>query len=234
MAKIAESFKEFRFNSPFAVVFNTEGLYWLLYDSSFRGAVTNSDLIYVDGIGLWILLRICGFSDCKRLHGPDLFHQLLHDTSGQRKLIIGGTDVAHIKLFRKYPQLRKSKLHYFDAGKFSENDISPVDSLIERFNPDEIYVCLGIRKQEKLGLKIREAYPDTAVVGVGASIDFESGNVLRSPLWAQKLGIEWLPRMLKEWRLFPRFYRSLKGLLIFSYFRIFNKRKISEYLGFLS
>ena len=43
--------------------------------------------------------------------------------------------------------------------------------------------------------------------GLGASIDFEAGNIKRAPKWMSNHGLEWLYRFLKEpKRLFKRYF----------------------------
>mgnify|MGYP003381095395 CR=1 FL=1 len=40
-----------------------------------------------------------------------------------------------------------------------------------------------------------------AAVGVGGSLDFITGRAVRAPRWMQRLGLEWLHRLIREpWR----------------------------------
>ena len=48
---------------------------------------------------------------------------------------------------------------------------------------------------------------NVVLVGVGATIDFEAGNVKRAPKWMQKLAMEWFYRFLMEpKRMFRRYF----------------------------
>ena len=39
-------------------------------------------------------------------------------------------------------------------------------------------------------------------LGLGASVDFEAGNMKRAPKWMIRLGLEWFYRLVKEpWRI---------------------------------
>ena len=43
-------------------------------------------------------------------------------------------------------------------------------------------------------------------LAIGASIDFEAGNINRAPVWMQKSGLEWFYRLCKEpKRMFKRY-----------------------------
>ena len=43
--------------------------------------------------------------------------------------------------------------------------------------------------------------------GVGGSFDVFSGNIKRAPKWMQKIGLEWLYRLIKEPK---RIFRQIK------------------------
>jgi N-acetylglucosaminyldiphosphoundecaprenol N-acetyl-beta-D-mannosaminyltransferase len=53
-------------------------------------------------------------------------------------------------------------------------------------------------KQEKWIQENRGELKVPLVCGVGAVFDFYSGEKARSPKWARDLGLEWLPRLLRE------------------------------------
>lgn len=216
MARLASTFNEFILRPNLSIVLNTEGLYFITHDKKFRDIVKNADLIYVDGIGLKIALQLSGYKKVQRLHGPDLFHNTLHKNHGKKQLIIGGSEKSHEMLCDKYENLSNNPLVEFYSEFVNEKDLTHMFEKIDSFKPDIIYVCLGIRKQEYIGHKIRERFNSCSIVGLGASIDFESGNVVRSSRVFQKLGLEWLPRLIREPRMIPRIFRSLLGLLKYS------------------
>jgi N-acetylglucosaminyldiphosphoundecaprenol N-acetyl-beta-D-mannosaminyltransferase len=44
-------------------------------------------------------------------------------------------------------------------------------------------------------------------IGLGGSFNFVSGRVRRAPLWVQKIGMEWIYRIIQEpRRLFMRYF----------------------------
>jgi exopolysaccharide biosynthesis WecB/TagA/CpsF family protein len=63
---------------------------------------------------------------------------------------------------------------------------------------DVVVVALGQPQQE---LWLNTHLQDTGChlgVGVGAFLDFVSGRVVRAPRWMNRLGIEWLFRLVQE------------------------------------
>ncbi len=71
-----------------------------------------------------------------------------------------------------------------------------------------VAVGLGAPKQEKWIVAHRHRLPDVHLwMAIGATIDFEAGNVRRAPLIMQRLGLEWLYRFTQEpRRLFRRYF----------------------------
>ena len=156
---------------------------------------------------------------CKVTEEPDFIHiEGKSFIGGQIKFpisTVGGTENAHEMLIQKYPRLNSSDERFLCSDYIDLNNMDPIFEMINNFSPAEIYVCLGIRKQELIGKLLRQRFPHISIVGLGASIDFESGNIKRTSLLMQKFGLEWFFRMLKEPRMIPRNLRGIYALMYF-------------------
>lgn len=86
-------------------------------------------------------------------------------------------------------------------------------SLLRRYSPDIVLVCLGSPKQELLIRRLRCISPRTLFIGLGGALDVFSGRVKRAPALMRRLRLEWLWRMLRE----PRRLSRLPKLLDFLY-----------------
>ena len=66
---------------------------------------------------------------------------------------------------------------------------------------------MGAPKQEKFICRYREQMPGVKVwMALGATIDFEAGNIRRAPKMFRRLALEWLFRMYCEpKRMFKRY-----------------------------
>lgn len=71
-----------------------------------------------------------------------------------------------------------------------------------------LLVGVGAPKQEKWIMKYRDRMPSVKLfMALGATIDFEAGTLKRAPRLWQKLGMEWLHRVIKQpRRLFRRYF----------------------------
>ena len=57
----------------------------------------------------------------------------------------------------------------------------------------------GAPKQEKWICKYKDRMPNVRIfLAIGATIDFEAGNVSRAPKWMSDTGLEWLYRLVME------------------------------------
>ena len=78
--------------------------------------------------------------------------------------------------------------------------------MINETKPDILAVGLGAPKQEKFLYKYKNELNVPISLAIGASIDFEAGNINRAPRWMQNCGLEWFYRLCKEpKRMFKRY-----------------------------
>ncbi|MDO4184909.1 MAG: WecB/TagA/CpsF family glycosyltransferase [Bacteroidales bacterium] len=103
---------------------------------------------------------------------------------------------------------------------FEKNEIecSEIIHIINESGANVVLVGVGAPKQEKWIFKYKEQMPNVKLwMALGATIDFEAGNVKRAPQWMQTLSIEWFYRFLMEpKRLFKRYF--IDDMTFFYYF----------------
>jgi N-acetylglucosaminyldiphosphoundecaprenol N-acetyl-beta-D-mannosaminyltransferase len=83
-----------------------------------------------------------------------------------------------------------------------ENNESECNEIINLINSSEANVLaigVGTPKQEKWIYKYRSRLKNIKIVlAVGATVDFEAGNIPRAPKWISDIGLEWLYRLVRE------------------------------------
>ena len=80
---------------------------------------------------------------------------------------------------------------------------------IRAARPDLLLVALGQPKGEIWLAENCRSLGVPVCVQVGATFDFVAGRVRRAPKWMQKIGLEWLHRILSEpRRLLPRYVHN--------------------------
>lgn len=197
------------------VVFNTESMFLYLTDPEYRKVVSHAASLTCDGIGV-AFAYACRGQRLRRYHGPDLFEDALFDRS-RLHVVIGGSDEAQRclreKVARRDPRIEIN----FYGGKLKQPQLQNIAaSLLKKGNkPMNVYLCLGINKQERAARDFFEAGVRGKIMGVGAAVDFHSGTKKRAaPIW-RRLGLEWLPRLVREPRMIPRVGRSFVGAAFF-------------------
>ena len=71
--------------------------------------------------------------------------------------------------------------------------------LVQASGATTLVVGVGAPKQERFIMAWRQAMPGVKVfMGLGATIDFEAGNVERAPPWMSSAGLEWAYRLMRE------------------------------------
>ena len=103
----------------------------------------------------------------------------------------------------------------FDA-KPAENEA--IVEMVNASGATVVPVCVGCPKQEKWIYAHKEQMPGVKIwMALGATIDFEAGNVKRAPMIWQKLYLEWFYRFCTEpRRLFKRYF--IDDMRFFWYF----------------
>ena len=77
-------------------------------------------------------------------------------------------------------------------------ELKKIESQIQDVHPDILIVGLGCPKQEKYMYHHCKELGVPISFGLGASIDFEAGNIKRAPKWMSEHGLEWLYRITQD------------------------------------
>jgi N-acetylglucosaminyldiphosphoundecaprenol N-acetyl-beta-D-mannosaminyltransferase len=91
----------------------------------------------------------------------------------------------------------------FDACPDSLQQV--IDSVVLA-QPNLVLIGMGFPKQELMIRRLREVLPNAWYVGCGAGIPMAAGASRRAPESMQKLGLEWLHRLVQEPRRLARRY----------------------------
>lgn len=95
-------------------------------------------------------------------------------------------------------------------------------SRLGEVKPDLVLVAFGAPKQEYFMSELSDAYAPAVALGIGATLDFLAGTIVRSPKWWSDHGLEWLFRLaiepkrlwrrylLRDSRIFAIFVRDLR------------------------
>jgi len=173
-------------------------------DPAFRRILNACDLNVADGVGLLLAARCLGRPLPGRVTGSDGIYRLTAHCAqqGYRPFFLGAApgvaDAAAVRLATANPGLQVAGAHAGSPRVQDEDDIIP---RVRAAAPDLLFVAYGVPAEEKWIARNRERLGVPAMIGVGGAFDFVAGVAQRAPAWMQRLGLEWLHRLVREpWR----------------------------------
>ena len=192
---------------------NLDHLRRCAFDMHFAALVAEAEIVVPDGMPLVWASRLQRTPLPQRVAGSNLIWSVSAAAAarGRTVYLLGGSpgtaESAARVLRERYPELRIVGTCCPKLG--FENNPEEMTSLVQAMtaaSPDIVFVALGAPKQEKLIARLRPLMPRAWWLGVGISFSFVSGDVRRAPLWMQRMGLEWMHRLIQEpRRLFKRY-----------------------------
>ena len=194
------------------------------YDDPDYGAVMEAaDLVTPDGMPLVWGLRLLGAGAATRVYGPDLTPTVCQLAAEQSVPVgfYGGTEDVLDELTNRLAQrLPSLKIAYQASPPFRPLTPTEKRRTVEDLNRSGariLFVGLGAPKQERW-MAEHKGQVQAVMLGVGAAFDFLAGRKAQAPGLVQRLGLEWLYRLVHEpRRLWRRYlYRNPRFVALFA------------------
>lgn len=200
----------------YVVTPNVDHLITLEKDEMFQKIYKDAALILTDGKPLIWISRFLKTPIKEKISGSDLFPLLagMAAAKGYTMFFLGAAEGVAAKaaenLCRKNPDLQVVGTYSPSYGfENNQKELDHIINTIHEVKPDILVVGLGTPKQEKFIYQYRDVLEVPISLGLGASLDFEAGNLKRSPRWMSEHGLEWLYRMCREpRRLAKRYFKD--------------------------
>ena len=139
-----------------------------------------------------------------KIAGADIHQYLLEQAHlKKQKVFYLGASVSTLQLIenrikKEFPNIEVASYSPPFKLEFSEQENKDMLSVINDFQPDILFVGMTAPKQEKWVYANKDEIQAHVIASIGAVFDFYAGTVKRSgQLWIN-LGLEWLPRLLRE------------------------------------
>ena len=178
-------------------------------NAELREAIQSSAVINADGQGIVWAARLLGRPLPERVAGVDLMQELIAISAerGYRPFILGAKrevlDHAVEVLKQRHPGLQFAGTR---DGYFKPEQEAEVCEEIRASKADMLFVAMGTPRKETFLAQHADDLGVPLLVGVGGAVDVIAGVTKRAPRLWQKLGAEWLYRMLQEpRRMFKRY-----------------------------
>jgi len=190
-------------------------------DPRFKTIMRSNSINVADGVSLVLSSFLLRPKLPERVPGIDLMLALLSLASekGKSVYLLGGregaAEKAAVEITKRLPNLKIVGIDRPPIGKEFDHAVAfAIRERIRAVEPDFLFVCFGVPKQEYWIQEFARDLPVRVLMGNGAAFDVLAGFFRRPPQGIQDLGLEWLYRLLKE----PRrlWYRYSIGNLKFA------------------
>jgi len=190
------------------------------HDPELQRILIDADLVLADGFPVVKLSPFFGPKLKDRVTGSDLT-PLLAERAAKEGLSIYGLGGAEGIAEKALDILQKRNPDLKIAGTYSppyspllEMDHRTILQNIEAASPDILFVALGAPKQDKfISMHVR-GWNVPVAMGIGASLDFITGEQRRAPIWIRRCNLEWLWRICSDpKRLVSRYWANFRFLL---------------------
>jgi N-acetylglucosaminyldiphosphoundecaprenol N-acetyl-beta-D-mannosaminyltransferase len=193
-----------------------------VYDSpQFAAVVNQAALVTPDGMPLVWALRLFGAKQATRVYGPTLMLHLCAAAVRDNLSIglYGGTEqsLADFVMFLqdRFPGIQIACQIAPPFRPITESEAIADTAEINRSGAQILFVGIGCPKQENW-MAAQSGQINAVMLGVGAAFDFHSGRVKQAPNWMQKVGLEWLFRLVQEpRRLWKRYVYNNPRFIVF-------------------
>lgn len=192
---------------------NLNQLYLVKKNEEFARAIENCKVLVPDGTPIMWIAKWMNKPLKQKIPGPEYTLELfrLAASKGYKVFILGGkpgsAEQAIKNLVKEVGSFEVAGLYCPPFG--FENDTKEVSHIVEMLRQskaDILIMALGAPKQELFVEKYQDDFRIPIVFGSGIAVDYYAGRVKKAPEKINKVGLEWLYRLMQEpRRLFSRY-----------------------------
>lgn len=197
------------------IAINAEKVLTAEQDSELRSLLDAAEYKYPDGISIVRSVRKkYPQARLNRIAGADLWEAMMERAGreGTPVFLIGGKQSVLGQTEEKLRRQWNVNIVGVQDGYFAPADREALFARVAASGAKIVTVALGSPKQEKLMRDCKAHYPQALYMGVGGTYDVFTGHVKRAPAIWQRMGLEWLYRLIVQPSRWRRQLRLMKYL----------------------
>ena len=221
------------FNSGVLFTTNIDHCVKLQHDKEFYQVYKQADWVICDSKILNVAAKFLGCPFKEVIPGSSFFssfYEYHRDNVEIKIFLLGAAEGVALKAMKDINEkIGRNIVIGAQSPSFGfekkESECLEIIEIINKSGANVLVVGVGAPKQEKWIMKHKHLLTMDAFMALGATIDFEAGNIKRAPKIYQNMGLEWLYRLIKE----PR--RLWKRYLVndMSFFLYLLRTKMGRY-----
>jgi len=197
------------------VAINAEKVLTAEADAAVYQLIDAAEYKYADGISIVRSIRKkYPQAQVSRIAGADLWEALMERAGreGTPVFLIGGKPPVLAQTIDKLRRQWNVNIVGSQDGFFTPDQRDVLFTRIRESGAKLVTVAMGSPRQEILMRDCKASYPDALYMGVGGTYDVFTGQVKRAPKIWQRMGLEWLYRLISQPSRLKRQLRLLKYL----------------------
>ena len=207
---------------------------WSMTDKypEFKKALQTSDILLPDGVSIVFAARLLTGKKIRKVAGADLHQKLLQilNNSGGSCFYLGSSKQTlkriEERIHKEYPNIQTNTYSPPFKDKLSDDDNTVIHNIINKANPDVVFVGMTAPKQELWIYENKEFINSPVICAIGAVFDFYAGTIKRPPQWMINSGLEWLGRLLSNPKRLWKRYLVYNIVFIYKICKLYIKQKI--------
>lgn len=186
---------------------NVDHLVKLQHDAEFVEVYSGADYKVCDSKIVMYAAKFLGQPICEKISGSDLFpafYEYHRNNEDIKIFLLGAKEGVAAEAQRRINEKVGREIvvgSHSPSFGFEKNpeECAHILEMIKASGATVLAVGVGAPKQEKFIHQYKAELPNIKIfLAIGATIDFEAGNVERAPKWVSEAGLEWLYRLLAE------------------------------------
>lgn len=208
---------------------NASSVYYAEQDPQVREMYSESSVLLPDGKSFEIASGLLG-RKLQQVRGPSLFNSVF-DVGRSLNInhFLLGTTVETLTVLKsnlemKYPGVSIVGVYSPPFSDFTEAELQAQTDAIKDSGAQIVWVGMSSPKQDFLCQKIAREL-GLVTLGVGAAFDFAAGTQKEAPRFFQRIGLEWLYRLLSNPRRMWKRYLVGNFVFIATVIKLRNKTR---------
>ena len=184
-------------------------------NGDYRNLLDTKFTVYQADQGMFLALKYLFGKKINKIDATAMNQQILDELIQKQipLVIVGGN--FNKKFVCDESKTRGINLVYYRPGYFGEAESESIINEINNLDNRVIILAMGVPRQEFFAYKISRRTDSKLIICVGNFFEFYFGTKKRAPVFIQKIGFEWLFRLMTEpGRLWKRY---LIGIPVFFY-----------------
>ena len=180
---------------------NTEFIMMAQKDKEFYDILKKADLATPDSVGVMMGGKKQKKPFKQRIPGQAYFRKVLEvgEKENWTFYLLGGKgDVPRLAAENVKKDFPNINIVGYHEGFFEKDSEEEVIAEINSLEPNVLFVAMGAPLQEKWIAKHQSELKCDIAAGQGGTFDYEAGIIKRAPVIIQRLGIEWLWRLILQ------------------------------------